>query len=683
MPDNLELGLQAAQMGETEKAVTYLSKYVLENPGSEVGWSYLGDCLQAVEKRKYCYEQVLKINPANQIVRQRLNEIVNQILSQPNSVRIEKPDVSSSNDNLESRTRTKKINPVPIIILGILLGITVLGIPLIFLLPKSPSVSPTAALTTSNSFTPTLQETNTPTITITASATLPPTATLDLSGMATPLIGQAEALMAKLQYADAIPVLNQAISIDPNSDQAYYLRATSYYQLLAHQRVLSEFQDYLSSGLNDIDTAISIEPNKGDYYMLRQDLLQELASIQDYRVDRERINNYAAENAQIALNLGSTLEDNPERIYPTDLIDAGRCAEAINLFQNLIDNTAPNDVHINGLYSLQSQAYICTGDVNKAISLVKKSMADNIDMDNKNLLLATYLFLDGQDKTALGILNDLIEKNPDYDGERYYLRAAIYFEFGNMNQAESDLQTGEGNTWFQVGLRPYVLGEMALAGGQTQDGIQLLQNAEATLELRYSPLIKQIQTKLNELGAAPLEVTPSVMQDATPIPTVLPQPTSRPFGTTVASSSVNRSMATPIPGLNFPSGFDNAYIFDPETGTGKIVLKPNDYPMFRLQPAKAQKVKTVKNIVINLITFTQTQAPAIQIYMYSPTGGGWKFLEPVWGENPVENPEDLVYPTGDMIIAIRNYGITTVTIDNLTITIVFESGGGETIKIGP
>ena len=48
-------------------------------------------------------------------------------------------------------------------------------------------------------------------------------------------------------------------------------------------------------------------------------------------------------------------------------------------------------------------------------------------------------------------------------------------------------------------------------------------------------------------------------------------------------------------------------------------------------------------------------------------------LGTVWGENAVENPEDLVYPTGDMIIAIRNYGTTTVTIDNLTITIVFES----------
>jgi hypothetical protein len=138
-----------------------------------------------------------------------------------------------------------------------------------------------------------------------------------------------------------------------------------------------------------------------------------------------------------------------------------------------------------------------------------------------------------------------------------------------------------------------------------------------------------------------------------------------------------------MPTASYPSGINNPIVFDSGTGTGKITLKPNGYPVFRLQPTEPQNVKIVKSVVINLQSFTETEKPDLQISLYSPYSNGWKFLEPVWGENPVDYPGDLVYPTGDMYIAIRNFGSIPVTIDNLSITIIFEAEDGRILKIGP
>ena len=80
LENNLELGLQAGKRGDKQKAVAYLSKYVIENPTSEEGWLWLGEYLPDAEKRKYCFERVLKINPENRQARQRLHEMTGQAL---------------------------------------------------------------------------------------------------------------------------------------------------------------------------------------------------------------------------------------------------------------------------------------------------------------------------------------------------------------------------------------------------------------------------------------------------------------------------------------------------------------------------------------------------------------------------------------------------------------------------
>jgi hypothetical protein len=252
----------------------------------------------------------------------------------------------------------------------------------------------------------------------------------------------------------------------------------------------------------------------------------------------------------------------------------------------------------------------------------------------------------------------------------------IYQEMGERDKAEEDLMMGAGNTWGHAGLFSYVQGKMALEDGNTDEGIALLQEAEATMEIVFNPLRKRIQTELEQLGAQPLQVTPSVMLDATSIPTIPARPTARPLETPVISDTQVVTF-TPTPGISFPPSVNNAMIADLATGTGKLTLRPNDYPLLRFQPAEPIPVKQVKSLVIHLIpASSETTNPDIQIYFWAPRGGGWRYIAPVWGDNSIEQSEDYVLPEGDIFLAIRNWGTKTVAVDNVALTLVVETKDG-------
>ena len=86
------------------------------------------------------------------------------------------------------------------------------------------------------------------------------------------------------------------------------------------------------------------------------------------------------------------------------------------------------------------------------------------------------------------ILDTLIEQKPGYSGWRYYLRALIDYEIGDIDKTEQDLATGAGNTWGHLGLYAYVQGKLALDRGDNKEGILLLQEAEASLDVNFNPL---------------------------------------------------------------------------------------------------------------------------------------------------------------------------------------------------
>jgi hypothetical protein len=124
-------------------------------------------------------------------------------------------------------------------------------------------------------------------------------------------------------------------------------------------------------------------------------------------------------------------------------------------------------------------------------------------------------------------------------------------------------------------------------------------------------------------------------------------------------------------------------VVDYEQGLTEKVLQSNDFPIFHFQTGESFKVKSVKNMVIKLASFTQITKPTLQINLFNSTEGGWGMVEPAWGDIPVVFPERYVYPGGDIFIAIRNWGTQPVTIDFLNITLIVETEDGRILVLGP
>jgi tetratricopeptide (TPR) repeat protein len=463
--NELQIGIQAVKNGEFEKARIYLSQVVRNNPYSEDGWLWFGHSLVDTEKRIFCYRKVLSINSQNDDARQKLDELTG--LSIPNRPRTD--DISEEGkstdrpDNLNNGGKKKQDSSGDqkkriLMIAGFLVGIILIGLPLMFfimtgkfdaLLVTAPTSKPTLVSSPTDTFLPTTSQTpsltSSPTITELSSTTF--TVTPIPGSSVGSYILEAKNQITNKEYADAILKLNQAIEKYPREAELYYLRATCYYGLLSNQRSESEYSDYLSSAFSDMDEAIAIRADIGDYYALRQSLIVDLMGIYPYQVDQHWLSDLAAQNELMALALGSTIHDYPDRIYILDLIYAYKCDEGLQKVNALIGTINATDTSINGLYMIQSIAYACLGQNDKALNSINNALVKNPDNTIRRELKAKYLYLVGKKSESLTLLNELIEKAPAYNGDRYYLRALIYYELGMRDKAEEDLLSGAGNTW--------------------------------------------------------------------------------------------------------------------------------------------------------------------------------------------------------------------------------------------
>ena len=138
-------------------------------------------------------------------------------------------------------------------------------------------------------------------------------------------------------------------------------------------------------------------------------------------------------------------------------------------------------------------------------------------MDYKTDYKIQYLILLGRYSEALPLLNGQI-CDCGLGGWRYYMRAEIEYKLGKKDLAQSDLDTGMQRTWGRGGFLPYVEGQLALDAGSKAEAIQDFQLAEATFDPTYNYLREKIRAQLASLGAKPLQMTPSVPYQPTPIP---------------------------------------------------------------------------------------------------------------------------------------------------------------------
>jgi tetratricopeptide (TPR) repeat protein len=305
--------------------------------------------------------------------------------------------------------------------------------------------------------------------------------------------------------------------MDSKNADAYYQRAICYLGLLPGEIFEDRYLDNVYQAIQDIDQAINLQTDVGDYYWNRGRAYEYLSYVMEFDVDRIYLKSIMLENYQKAISLGTNLSEFPERAVILALIFIHQCDEALEKIDPLLAELVESDFNRGGLLRIKSQTFACLGRLPEAIDSIDAAMFNNIDLPSKKFLKSIYLYQLGQYESAYDLIDGVINAAPRGDGERYYLRAALEYELGNLDFARRDLETGMGFTWLHFGLLQYVESQMALDAGEMEQAIALLQYSEATLDSIFTPLRAIIRKQLDDMGATLLNPTSSVTFTVTPI----------------------------------------------------------------------------------------------------------------------------------------------------------------------
>jgi len=327
----------------------------------------------------------------------------------------------------------------------------------------------------------------------------------------------AQELIDQAKFSDAILVLNEVIANNPNSVEAYSLRSTAFGN--SRSNVFNEQQNYFVSSLHDLDKLIELQPTNGNHYVNRDLILRALAETATDSATKFAIYELANDNAEKAIELGVSPDYSyVYRHHARNLIESNHCQEGLEETQNLINQTNPQDPIMSTYNIYLTEAYICLGDLKKALETAQQIQCDNPVGTCRSGFMAEIYYQSGETEKALEILNNMINTNSAYGGWRYFIRAAIYYEMGEDNLARQDLATGDNYTWYGNGVYWYVKAKMAFDDGDDENAILYLQYAESTLDVQYTPLRQEILKELRNRGVDPLIIAPQLPLATTPIP---------------------------------------------------------------------------------------------------------------------------------------------------------------------
>src|SRR5437899_2752443 len=74
-PSELEQAIEAIQSGQKAQGLASLARLVSQEPRNERAWLWLASCLDEPERRRYCLQRALDINPSSEAGRQLLAEL--------------------------------------------------------------------------------------------------------------------------------------------------------------------------------------------------------------------------------------------------------------------------------------------------------------------------------------------------------------------------------------------------------------------------------------------------------------------------------------------------------------------------------------------------------------------------------------------------------------------------------
>jgi tetratricopeptide (TPR) repeat protein len=364
-------------------------------------------------------------------------------------------------------------------------------------------------------FSPTPYPIHTPLPTHTPFSNNAPSLTYTPFVSATPSLDDADALIKQGRCTEAMPILERLIEDHPGWVQPYELHGLCIVGFQSN--VFEERQGYLLAALQDANKLIELQPNSGGYYAWRNYVLREMAILETYSVNKFAIYDLANQDVIKAIELGVTPSSYAYRHYARNLIEGDHCGEGLAETQKLIDKTTLQSDEFGQNYSVYlTEAYICLGELDKALESAQYITCDDPISTCKSGLLTEIYFQSGDYINALENVNYMINWQPVGGGWRYFIRALIYYEQGETELAMQDLELGDAYSWFGNGVYWYVKAKLAMDAGDKESGIIFFQNAEQTLDVTYMPLRQQIIKELKSYGEKPIVLTPDL--PFTPVP---------------------------------------------------------------------------------------------------------------------------------------------------------------------
>ncbi|MCE1255771.1 MAG: tetratricopeptide repeat protein, partial [Anaerolineae bacterium] len=321
-------------------------------------------------------------------------------------------------------------------------------------------------------------------------------------------------------YDKAIELLNRQIAFDPDNPDLYFERAHAYRKSSDRKTNLNDSMDLLNRAIADADKGISLDPKNGDLYMERGFSFLQMTSGYRYQIDRDYLYQLAIENLEVASSLRTKTAQFPERYLVMYYAFHRACERAMSETQRLASINSSDGFNSPTIESLFDVSYACLGDYDNALKyyLLNSKKKNGEETDKEYASTAHYLYLTGKADEAYELLNQSIEKKPNYYGGRYFLRAVIEFDRGEYDAALQDAYLAESNSWALGTISSYIEGLNDARLGNKEKAIEELQYAEATMNVEFYFAIEKAREELKKLNAAPLEITPSVNFNATPLP---------------------------------------------------------------------------------------------------------------------------------------------------------------------
>ncbi len=89
----LKKAVALIRAGKKDPARQILTGLLQQNPDDELAWLWISKCFDEPERKKYCFERVLKTNPDNPIARKALKALQTDVKPGQPQVKLEQPQV--------------------------------------------------------------------------------------------------------------------------------------------------------------------------------------------------------------------------------------------------------------------------------------------------------------------------------------------------------------------------------------------------------------------------------------------------------------------------------------------------------------------------------------------------------------------------------------------------------------